>query len=501
MINGLESEGSEYSAQEISVQVPDVEFYFMETLVSDDEISIDDEDLAEVELQTGDNRHIVYINDEDPMATAARHQVPIPILNSTFASDSSNNFPIPSGRHPVETVKKSKGRPKEPKKLHKLTNTDRRFIIHAHILDPSRSIASIRYELFHVRLQIKNIRLWTCKTTFGRIIIRWNNGIFRDRRFKLDGSGPKSDYVVTDEFCAALKLLVDEFPFGPKKNYAKVIGCSEYAVTQGLKKLKLKGYAVRKVQRLKPHHYEARMKYCARMLIYGAQFHRVKWDTDEFYLNTAKRIFWSRHVRYWAGGIDMVPEWVHKMNANAQNGPRLMVWVAVMYNRLVWYIWPEKSRINSESYCEMLEKNFFIPGVFDPENHVLQQDGSSSHVSQKTMRYLELKTDKIISLNNTKWTNPDCPFPEFPACSPDLAVCDYGIFPSVKREIWKVLPVNCTWQQAKECTESVLQKFAEDPGFINRCIDGQTKRYHECLARNGGIFEPWRKKNKKSKKR
>ena len=114
---------------------------------------------------------------------------------------------------------------------------------------------------------------------------------------------------------------------------------------------------------------------------------------------------------------------------------------------------------------------------------------------KKTMAYLGTKTDNLISKNNNKWglfSN----FPEYPACSPDHAVCDYGIFPAVKRDIFKILPLNCTYEQAVDCVNQVMTKYSKDKAFINACIGGKMKRFQECIDRQGGLFEPWRKKNK-----
>ena len=37
------------------------------------------------------------------------------------------------------------------------------------------------------------------------------------------------------------------------------------------------------------------------------------------------------------------------------------------------------------------------------------------------------------------------------------------------------------WEQAKDSTESVLRKFAENTDFVNCCTDGQSKRWRECI--------------------
>ena len=164
---GLESDSSEYTAHEISIQVPNEDSFFVVPLRSDDEISIDEDDLAEMGMEIDEN-----LEYEDPVVTAARYRVPIPFMNSTFLNSSNHSIevPVPSGRQLEKSVKKGKGRPKAAKKYYKMTNADRRFIIHSTILDPTRSISSIRHELFHVRLQIKNNRLWASKQTLENII-------------------------------------------------------------------------------------------------------------------------------------------------------------------------------------------------------------------------------------------------------------------------------------------------------------------------------------------
>ena len=487
----LDSDGSEFSAFEQNNQVSSNDTEFQSTNSDDDIFHWGDED----ESETGSDYFEDENANEDPVDVAARQRVPVR-LNTT---DDSETYPIPSGLAPIIHKIDGRGRPKVKNKRYKLSNIDKRFLIHARAKNPIRGVASIRFELCSEINKIKNTRAWPSLLTIQRFYKKWNSDecIFRDRRLKLSGSGPKEDYVVNDNFLDKLEKTIESTPMGFKTDLAKILECSISAVTKGLKKLGFRGYVIRKVQRLQPRHHEERLRYCHRMIELADRYKECTYDTDEFYMDSSKRHFWTRYLRYYARGREMVPAIAYEQASCAKNGPRIMVWCAVKYNTLLWYIWPKGSRINSQTYIEMLEKEFFGAGHFK-EGDVLQQDGCSSHVSKATMAYLATKTDNLISKNNNKWGSVSN-FPEYPACSPDHAVCDFGIFPAVKRDIFKILPINCSYEQAVDCVTEVLTKYSQDKAFINACIDGKTKRYQECIDRNGGLFEPWRKKNKKKK--
>lgn len=422
--------------------------------------------------------------------------------NSDQESENSNNLeltctyekgyvPFPSGYGAQQqpTI------PRHPKtkKYHRyytLQDKDNQFIIQSHIRDPNRTIGSIRYDLMHNLLKITNKRKWTPSRNFNNVIYQWEKGHgIRDRRKKQSTSGPNEATVLTPAFMKKLDELVEKYPSASQAVYSAHMEASVGSINAGIKKLRYKAYRLRKCTMLSEKHIRSRLKFCNSMRDKDAEFWKKVWFTDECYIMENKRMVNSKNVRFYARDITLVPRKFYEQASQSASGARVMIWAGFRHGRLVWHIYEKGTKIDSEIYMKMLEDTLFN-GSFEKDD-VFQQDGLRLHTSPEVIDYLATKTENIISQKS--WFSSD--LPEWPACSPDLTLADFALWPAMRRVIAKEMPVGRVALIA--CINKTLQGFADNPDFLNRAVESTPIRINECIQQNGGLFERYMKKSKK----
>lgn len=133
---------------------------------------------------------------------------------------------------------------------------------------------------------------------------------------------------------------------------------------------------------------------------------------------------------------------------------------------------PNGQTINSAYYIEVLCK--FLdhlrrkrPNMW-PNNFILHQDNARPHVSRETMSFIAQKSIKLL---------PHAPY------SPDLAPCDFWLFPTLKAEL-----AGCkhkTMVELKVATEGVTSRLSKN-GLLHVFISWE-KRLTKCID-VGGIM-------------
>jgi hypothetical protein len=69
------------------------------------------------------------------------------------------------------------------------------------------------------------------------------------------------------------------------------------------------------------------------------------------------------------------------------------------------------------------------------------------------------------------------------------------LFPALRKEIAKELPQSRAAMVAS--INAAFTKISRDREFINKCTVSMYERIEECVAHNGGLFEPYRRVKKK----
>ena len=110
---------------------------------------------------------------------------------------------------------------------------------------------------------------------------------------------------------------------------------------------------------------------------------------------------------------------------------------------------------------------------FELKNLIFQQDGATSHTTVANRLYLESQFDFIISrFAAVLW----------PSNSPDLAPCDYALWPIVKSSNARLATLGLAKQafEAKMTAVPLVQ--------VQKAIDNFIVRCRLCLQANGGHF-------------
>ncbi|CAB0030949.1 unnamed protein product [Trichogramma brassicae] len=111
-----------------------------------------------------------------------------------------------------------------------------------------------------------------------------------------------------------------------------------------------------------------------------------------------------------------------------------------------------------------------------------QQDGSPVHGSRKSRANLN-------SLFPNRWIGRGGPIP-WPAKSPDLTVCDYGLWADLKRRVHKRGPP----ANVEELTRFIEKECRQYPReSIRRATSSMKRRMTLCLRENGGHYQQFLK--------
>ena len=245
------------------------------------------------------------------------------------------------------------------------------------------------------------------------------------------------------------------------------------------KDLKLHPYKPLKTSLLTESHRQQRANFC-------------KWIVDK---HTTDPLFHRRIIFSDETQQDLNPSVNHQNNRRwsftqphdweekTGQGPKAMAW-----SGMNWYLgaldtyWIDGS-LNSDRYHELISTrvvpslvsrlNSFEGYPFELINFIFQQDGATSHTTVANRLYLESQFDFIISrFAAVPW----------PSNSPDLAPCDYALWPIVKSSNGRFSSLGVA-KQAFEANMAAVPLVQ-----VQKAVDNFIVRCRLCLQANGGHF-------------
>ncbi len=175
-------------------------------------------------------------------------------------------------------------------------------------------------------------------------------------------------------------------------------------------------------------------------------------------------------------------EWVHK----GANHPKKLLtgWGVKKVMATVFFDWqgeihceflPPKTTIKAETYIKTLaslKENIRRkrPQLWKDRNFILHHDNASPHTAQPTVKKLQEWGVEVM---------------EHPAYSPDLAPCDFALFPQLKAKMRGQKFENV--DQLKSETRKILFSLPKD--LFNDAIHDLVIRWQKYVAVNGEYFE------------
>lgn len=136
---------------------------------------------------------------------------------------------------------------------------------------------------------------------------------------------------------------------------------------------------------------------------------------------------------------------------------------------------PQGRTVNKEYYLQVMRNlreaiRQKRPDLWKNKNWLLHHDNAPAHAS--------LLVREFLAKNNTTIL-PQPPY------SPDLAPCDFFLFPKLKR------PMKgrryATIEEIKTASKEELNKITKND--FSKCFEDWKKRYHKCIMSDGDYFE------------
>ena len=109
------------------------------------------------------------------------------------------------------------------------------------------------------------------------------------------------------------------------------------------------------------------------------------------------------------------------------------------------------------------------PELFANSSWILHQDNAPAHTALSVREFLATKQITML---------------EHPACSPDLAPSDFFLFPKIK-EILKGRHFDDI-DDIRSNTMAALKAIPQNQ--FQNCFEGWTRRWHRCVASQGGVL-------------
>ena len=298
-------------------------------------------------------------------------------------------------------------------------------------------------------------------------------------RFKKTGSvhdlprSGRSSISNDDETATAVlgELIIS--PMKSTRKLAQQTGVSRRCIQKILKVNHFHPYKVQLVQELHGDDYERRMKFCEWVL---QQPDIVRWImfSDEAIFHLSGHV--NRHnSRYWA---DENPHWMEAVHV--QNDPRIMVWGAIWYDRLIGPYFFD-GNVTGESYLHMLQ-TFLMPilnviPLNVRENIMFQEDGAPPHFS------IIVRNFKNAMFPN-RWIGRRGHV-EWPPRSPDYSPLDYFLWGHLKSVVYVERPRNI--EQLMEKIRLEFKKITVD--MLRNVANSFVKRIEKSFEVGGEQFE------------
>ena len=136
---------------------------------------------------------------------------------------------------------------------------------------------------------------------------------------------------------------------------------------------------------------------------------------------------------------------------------------------------PEGQTVNKEYYLTVLRRlrdaiRRKRPDLWKDNSWILHDDNAPSHRARIINEFKAKHS--IITVDH-------------PPYSPDLAPCDFFLFPKLK------LPLRGTrFESIDDIKENATRELKAIPAAAyGRCMEDWIRRYHSCIANNGEYFE------------
>lgn len=181
----------------------------------------------------------------------------------------------------------------------------------------------------------------------------------------------------------------------------------------------------------------------------------------------------------WASGWVLKQQKTPTRYRRQQGGGGLMIWAGIINDEVVGPIQvPDGVKLDSESYCELLEEGFFT--WLDKQSSarkrklIFQQDNAPSHASRFTKAYLKergIKEDQIMT---------------WPPNSADLNPIE-NYWAILKREIYKerrqFSSKNALWEAVQQAAKSIPSSV------IKKLTASMDSRLLEVTRKDGGAIK------------
>ena len=136
---------------------------------------------------------------------------------------------------------------------------------------------------------------------------------------------------------------------------------------------------------------------------------------------------------------------------------------------------PQGRTVNKEYYLQVMRNlretiRHKRPDLWNNKNWLLHHDNAPAHTSLLVRKFLA-KTNTLMMLQ--------------PPYSPDLAPCDFFLFPKLKRPMkGRRYP---TIEEIKAASKEELNKITKND-FL-KCFEDWKKRWHKCIISDGDYYK------------
>lgn len=278
--------------------------------------------------------------------------------------------------------------------------------------------------------------------------------------------------IRTPENVQLVRAAVGQSPTRSARRHAVALGISDRSVRRILHDLNFHPFKIMMCQELSPADYANRRNLCEQML---AQIppQAAFFSSDEAHFHLTG-IVNKQNFRYWAKDN---PQIIHERPLHS---PKLTVWCAVSQFGVIgpYFFEEEGVTVNSGRYVLMLQ-NFLQPRmeeIVEEEglgDFWFQQDGATPHTARISLNVLrEMFPGRLVSLRgDVGW----------PARSPDLSICDFFLWGSLKEKVFKRRP-----HTLAELRERIIEEVNVIPReMCQRAVQNFRDRLQQCIAANG----------------
>ena len=259
------------------------------------------------------------------------------------------------------------------------------------------------------------------------------------------------------------------------------LGLSQSSFVRIIKELKFHPYILIKRQKLKRGDSAQRLTFCnwfLRSIREENNFLRNLIVSDEAIFSLNSEVNTHNVIQYQRRGEG------HPDNhyiGHEQGAGKVMVWMGLTGAGLILGPYFIEGGMDTREYLRIVRFNViqrdFRRLNINRREAWWQQDGASCHTSNQSIRYLSGQfPGKLISKRGDH---------NWPARSPDLAICDFYLWGVLKQFIWE-RPLDQQPQNLRALKDAIRDAVDHlDPEVIRKAFEGMVHRAQKCLDKNG----------------